>query len=310
MSRQQQQAYQRRFREIKNLKLFEEYSQCSPEPEPVESLSRIEHKDISSSSDESQEIGLPGLAGQDALYPPESFRPPQVDLLGGTPHQNNQSLNIETANSVADNISLQIANKSFPNLNRRLDASKLLPGSKQSPPQAGEIDSLNLRIDYYEQRKQDLEQMIQNEIHLKNQRFSQKDLSASKLGLKDPKPQVPVKKPDSTGNNDHSFQKRDNADTFSLIEKPSKPGDFTEKSLLGDLMCQPLQDPFTDTFHLKCTLVCNAQPTETSSSCWKRPTTRPSPRYTVCSRRGRLRKNRRQARSSMRPQTTFRGKST
>jgi hypothetical protein len=191
------------------------------------------------------------------LDPGRVFPSKQGNLLNqiGILHPNNQSLNIETANSVGDNISLQQVNKSFPHINPKVvEVSPLLSGKKQSPPQISqEIGNLNLRIDYYEQRKQELKALIKEEMRLKNQRRNSVNQERP-LEMTNKEGSLGLEKTEGhmSLNKDQSFHKRENADTLSLLEKLGKPE--KNQSLLEDLVPK-LKEPFTDTFHLKCILI-------------------------------------------------------
>ena len=238
MSKQQKESYQQRFREIRNLRLFEDFKWDAIEkPQDLESLSRIEHKELSSSSDESQEMPDLQNLSKSNVQQPDQFAGESILLEQFCQmHQNNQSLNIETNNSVLENVSVQQVNKSFPNIESKKPEhiSPLLSGKKSEPQITQEMGNLTTRIKFYEKRRAELKELIKKEQELKRRRES------SKHAKKEP----PKGENASTGAN-QSFQKRE---TLSLIEKLGKPSEAKTLSLLGELEPPNLKD----TFNLKC----------------------------------------------------------
>ena len=232
--------------------------------DPIGSISRIEHKDISSSSDESPEMTeLQNLqkSANPMLPGNKPFPVEQVILLGkfSQKHQNNHSLNIESNNSVAENISLQQVNKSFPNIDSRkpgLHISPLLSGKKKSQPcTLQEIGNLNQRIDYYERRKAQLEEKINKQLQIKKARQSAKQNSLLynlAPNTKKESSKVNHSEENESTYTNKSFQKRENADTISLIEKLRKTSEMKNLSLLGELEPNIPKESFADTSNLKC----------------------------------------------------------
>jgi vacuolar-type H+-ATPase subunit I/STV1 len=164
-------------------------------------------------------------------------------------------LNIEINNSVAENISLQQVNKSFPNIDSRkpgLHISPLLSGKKKSQPcTLQEIGNLNQRIDYYERRKAQLEGKINEQMVIKKKRESTKQNSLL-YNLCSKQSHLVEKSENGSNKANRSFQKRENADTISLIEKLRKTSEMKNLSLLGELEPNVNKDSFADTSNLKC----------------------------------------------------------
>jgi hypothetical protein len=246
--------------------MFEDYKIDPMEKtqDHIGSISRIEHKDMSSSSDESPDMTeLQNLqkSTEPLLRNNTNYPVGQVILLNkfNEKNQNNQSLNIESNNSVAENISLQQVNKSFPNIESRkpgVHISPLLSGKKKSQPcTLKEIGNLNQRIDYYERRKAQLESKINEQLHIKNKRESVKQNSLLYNLTTNPNKeltQINNSEESKSANNNRSFQKRENADSISLIEKLRKTSEIKNLSLIGELEPNTLKDNFADTSNLKC----------------------------------------------------------
>lgn len=259
MSKAQRQSYQRRFREIRNLRLFDNCHPGHVEGEPIGSISRIEHKELSSSSDESPEISQLESLGK-STAPLLAHTEQRGNLLGKfcEAHPNNQSLNIEICNSVSENVSLQQVNRSFPNILSHKPGSHVSPlfsGKKRPACTSQEIGDLNQRIDYYEQRKAKLEAEIREQQYINSRRGSAKggNLLRTLGPLPDSDPRgAPTNDANGSSGADRSFQKRENADTISLIENLRKPSDAKNLSLLGELEPQIAKDNFGDTSQLKC----------------------------------------------------------
>ena len=247
--------------------MFEDYNLGSGEktPDHIESLSRIEHKEMSSSSDEPSQITeLQNLHEQRQIHEETiGFSEDRVNFLTkfSEMNQKNQSLNIETNNSVAENISLHQVNKSFPNINSKKQNSNISPmlsGKKKSQLcTLQEMGNLNLRIGYYEKKKAELEAKIEEQLRLKSQRQSSKQKKLFYTSNNIPKPEsfmIATNKNNKSININRSFQKRKNTETLSLVDKFRKTSDVKNLSLLGELEPSNIKDPFGDTSNLKCKL--------------------------------------------------------
>lgn len=163
---------------------------------------------------------------------------------------------------MAENLSLQQVNKSFPNADSSqpgLQISTLLSGKKKTPEcHLQKIGNINQRIDHYKLLKAQLEAKIREQLYIKKQRDPARAPSLlNTLGAK-PENALRSDKNGSAGA-DRSFQKREKTDSISLIETLQKPSESKNLSLLGELEPQTVRDSFADSCHLKCSLTAAAR---------------------------------------------------